>query len=422
MKPPLGFSSWLEVQPYLKKRASQIFSLIANYATQSYRSGGVSQTFPQTHTLTRSTSRYVWDASGQLTAIAVDNPCYEYDPATGAAKGLFLNPESVTNLFLGAMDSSNIYKYLSAEYDCTIAPATNGLITGKGSTIAGVIGSKTSVYLLDYAFAGTDEATISFIVDFSGLGSQYFFLYKQLASHEAPAGRTFFSYSSGELSLASSEFPVLVTHLYDAVYRLTFTSQSTANGSRVYFGISSSGNGEANLTSAASIDLLYIGIQDEGSAIIDTTSSAVTVAADVCDLAALPSDYGTIGCFVINYSDPFVGSAIREMLGDGANAFFQLSADNLTVSATDGTNTASTSVTATGKNKVAVAWDSTTLKICANGGTVVTATHNGNLGSFASPPRLARGVAAWYSLLQYLPSTNTGNVIATDAKMQELTA
>lgn len=417
MKPPLGFSSWLEVQPYLKKRASQIFSLIANYATQSYRSGGVSQTFAQSHTLTRSTPRYVWDDSGQFVSIAANQPCYEYAPATGEAKGLFLNPESVTNICVPSYVSGgagvtitpciSIFGAANAAYK--VESVTNnvsqfnpaltssgmryvcGAILEQGNAAAsnlGIYNRTTSSYVsqADFNWAsktfsantGTDPSKSQGAQKLLEVGPNGGEIWHIWVSADIPAGNQFSgAYRDGAVNLGTGEYSYVHFHGLSTAYPIAHS--------------------------------------------IPTASVAVTCAADVCDLAALPTDYGTIGCFVINYSDPFIGSAIREMLGDGANAFFQLSADNLTVSATDGTNTASTAVTATGKNKVAVAWDATTIKICANGGTVVTATHNGNLGTFASPPRLARGVAAWYSLLQYLPSTNTGNVIATDAKMQELT-
>lgn len=65
------------------------------------------KTYTDLFNLTRSTSRMCWNSSGYLEAVPANQPCFEWDPATGGALGQYVYSGDATNLLPNSEDDTD---------------------------------------------------------------------------------------------------------------------------------------------------------------------------------------------------------------------------------------------------------------------------------------------------------------------------
>jgi hypothetical protein len=105
-------------------------------------SGLVPVTFTDLHTYERASTATYFDASGTLHTAAVDEPRYDYDPATGQALGLLIEEDSTNNVLSSLAPSTQAVTVTAQPYtlsfygtgSVTLSGAATGSLSGTGAT------------------------------------------------------------------------------------------------------------------------------------------------------------------------------------------------------------------------------------------------------------------------------------------------
>src|SRR5690554_28997 len=93
-----GFHRY-KIPPVLKRETDPLRALSLDFAAQSYTIGGRPiEDVQQLLTVQRATPKWVWNATGQLVEVPVDEPAYDHDPVTGEPLGLLVESEATNNL------------------------------------------------------------------------------------------------------------------------------------------------------------------------------------------------------------------------------------------------------------------------------------------------------------------------------------
>lgn len=71
----------------------------ANQAYQVWENGALKdKTFAEALTFTRASTKWVWDATGTLVEVPVDEPAYDHDPVTGEPLGILIEPGATNKI------------------------------------------------------------------------------------------------------------------------------------------------------------------------------------------------------------------------------------------------------------------------------------------------------------------------------------
>lgn len=392
-KNPDGYriqSNWID------SRHSE-YSLIADMITGRYASGVPlsPKSFSDVFSLTRASARWIWNAQGQLVGVQAGQPCFEYDPVTGEALGLYLNGSAVTNVFT----NSNFPNGTSDAPVSGGTPTTDTFPAPFNTALAmRNITADTYAYKPYAGFVDGGTYTFSCYVIMDDGGAPV------IANGTSDANGDFGVVHVGRSADANE---VEIIDRGSGLYQLNTTAAYQA-GDNNWSGLIKR-PGQSNR------GFKFSGYQITNTSsprhYIPTLGTAVTVAGDSCSLANLPIDYGTPGAIVFEWLDTGHPYNVNNVyLGfSGYRGLYSnpggWSGDFDNIVTNDGANVISNfdedfSII----RRSCLAWDSTTMKRSDNGQPVISAPHNGNLGT-ATAINLMSSSAGYVRRLQFIPSS-----------------
>ena len=375
-----------------------------DFLAQKFREQGTPASFDDVLALTRPSAKWTWGNDGQLHSAASGEPAFEYDPSTGEALGLLVNHESVTNTLTNSLI---LQGPTPATYSASTIPGPFNSSAARytvSEEISHPLILRSFVYSADIKF-------VEFIVRNDGTPSA---LGAYLVRNNTTSTNLYrFDYTSVVNGTWLIRSEILVEKWKVFVVKLNPADFTNGDIVALYFGSTS-------FSPIGSYSDVYYGAAinrlTNNYTIIPTSGASATQAADVLSLDHMPADYGSEGAFYLEWQNTQTTYAgTHKLLTDGSSAdWFRLSDDCLTLSATDGTNIVSTTVSDTDVNKAVIYWNGSDMKLCANGGTVYSDAHNGNLGS-ASACDIFSEHTGRLRQLRYYPGA------MSEVRMQELT-
>lgn len=384
-------------------------SFYADYVRQEYyKSSGQPSTFAELHSLSRADPRMCWNAQGQLEEVPANQPCFEYDPVTGEALGLYLNGSAVTNLFT----NSNFPNGTSD------APVSGGTLTtdtfpAPFNTALAMRNITADTYAYKTYAGWVDGETYTFscyvIMDDGGA--------PVIVNSSSDANADFRIIHAGRFA---AENYVEIIHRGSGLYQLNATAAYQAGDNNW--------SGLTKYTGKSSRGFKFSGFQLTKTAsprhYIPTLGTAVTCAGDSCSLTNLPVGYGTPGAIVFEWLDtghPYFDGTNAYLKGP-SQRFFQTNqpswvGDNGNLVTHDGSTALATpSVDFSIIRRSCLAWDATTMKRSDNGQPVISVAHNGNLG-LATAINIMSSSAGYARFFRYITS---GSAILTESKIRTL--
>lgn len=395
-----------------KKLPVQKVSSLVNAASQSYMG-----------TFSRSSTATYFDADGVLQTASVDQPRWDYDPATGSLKGLLIE-ESRTNLLPYSEDFSQ----------WTLTNVT--LSSGQSSPTLGI----NAVHLVDTNDTSSQEHFLSYDIG-QNIGNCSFSIYAAPAELEYVAlsvrSADDTRYDTCVVSLvdgtvtyiqeASGPLSVKPVALKNGWFRITLTANYSSTSQSVHIGLADPSNSTStyggNVYTGSGGNGIYIGgAQIEKASFptsyIPTSGSAVTRAADDLSISDLsPFDFSR-GTFEAVVESPYIHEVV--LLADNTvnSVIMELNTNNFRSNIRADITTANAPVI--GKNKAAVSFYNDTQRQCLNANTVVS-------GSSSSPnlPTNLR-IGSWdansYFLNGHIKSLKYYPYAMTDTQLQAATA
>lgn len=353
-------------------------------------------------TFTRSSTATYVNQIGLIQSAAVNEPRFDYDPVTLAARGLLIE-ESRTNLALYSEDFSNAswaQSYLTENITTNSATAPNGTVTA--DTISDSSGN--SEFAVGQQISVTPNVPYTFSVFAKANGSSFLYL-RYYGNTELFYYTSIFDLSNGtvtksQIGSSASGGSTTITAMGNGWYRLTVTATVNSGTLVPMIGIAASGTdtigsfGQINVNGTGSRSCYIWGAQLESGAFstsyVSTVAASVTRSADVASVNTLSPFYnaveGTLFAEAANIGTSTTASAASLNNGTADNSLWigvvggtttgraQGIVSGSAVATLDSAGVYSSGSTARG----AFAFKQNDFASCFNGGTVQTDT-SGNL-------------------------------------------
>ena len=394
-------------------------SLNLMYDRQGYIDGDETTTFDLLHTLTRATSKYVFNERGVLVEVPAGQPAFSYDPLTGEALGIDIEG-SRTN-----------YNPHSTNFDSVSIVKRGVTLTDTGQTVFGGLRvlelrevDGASIPRLQADFAQFNTINVSSWIAKAGDNDQF-----RIRLNGAIATTANFDLTSGVASFVTADsgnIGVGMKHLGDGWY-LCWYSGAVGGGVSHYITQQSSTGSSTRSILLAEYNNLEVG--SFPTSYIPTAGTTVTRAADICTIENInASDWWNPneGTFVVEFDVSRLGDVgIPRILGtqEDAGSVF-ISAPDMALlidSRAFGGSLTSTPAGLVNKgiNKIAISLSSQGLRYSVNGSVIYI-----NAGLTASVITLLRigsrvtgdQLNGTISQLLYQPKA------VSDTELQELSA
>lgn len=383
-------------------------------------------------TFTRASSATRFNSAGTLVTMTTDQPRFDYDPVTLAAKGLLIE-EARTNLCLQSETLQTTWSPAASSVSINATVAPDGATTGDKLVEDGA----TSTHALQQFLTFSNATAYTMTGYFKAAERSWCWMFLPAAAFTATSG-AYFNLGAGTVgSTISTGVTATIQAIGNSWYRCSITKTSTAAASgNTGFGIATADNVNSYAGDGAS-GISAWGMQLEAGAFptsyIATTTAAATRAADVATITTLtPWFNATEGTVAAEFSASANASTVYLAFSDGSQTSNSLYFDNdsgnirnVVFSATAAQAAMNTGAVGTVGtfNKLAAAYRANDFASSRNGGTAVTDSAGSvpvgmtGLRIGSSPSGLAvTFISGWIKRLTYYPRR------LSDTQLQSLTA
>lgn len=233
-------------------------------------------------TLSRSTSGTCVDAAGVLATRSAHTARFDY--SGGVLLGLLIEPAR-TNSILRSDEISN------ASWQKTGVTVTADAINGPtGTMIADLVteDSTTNIHTVSQTVTVADSTGAFFVKD-NGRRYCYIYLLGRTPTDAASQRIVVFDIQTGTITIASAGVAGTITPVGNGWYRISMTGVTSASAAReLRFGLTNNADGNQSYAGGGALGMYVAGSQLEAGAtatsVIDTTTAAVTRAADALTL------------------------------------------------------------------------------------------------------------------------------------------
>ena len=342
-------------------------------------------------TFTRSSTATYVNQIGLIQSAAVNEPRFDYNPSTLAARGLLIE-ESRTNLQPYSDDFSNGVWIKDNGISVTSNAAVSPDGTQNADLIRGTV-SAPNVWVYDDGVSTGVAANTSFTNSVYAKANGVNFLYIRFEDKANATNYVYFNLSTGTVSatVGSLSTTATITPVGNGWYRCTVTgnSASGSGGNNMLLIGLSDASGSTYLTASATNGIYIWGAQLEAGSFatsyIPTVAASVTRSADVASVNTLSPWYnategtiygevtGQIDNRIAWFRDPAGGNygdfiaIVNNLSGGGRLA---INSGGATQVQLDTANT----ISAGALSKVAGAYKANDFAVCLNGGAVATDT------------------------------------------------
>ena len=326
--------------------------------------------------VTRATTATRVNSAGLIETVSTNVPRLDY--SNGSCPSILVEPQR-----------TNLYKY-SEQFDNASWTKSNTTINANqttapdGATTADklndIISGSSNDYLLNVQSALSYTSGTPYTVSFYAKNIDRRYMYIRFVSNAFGVNKyAYFDLQDGVISKLDSGATATITSVGNGWYRCTATYTATVTTSTIYgIYIGLSADGLNNFYVNPSIKSVYIwGAQLEAgsyaTSYIPTTSASVTRNADVISKTGISSLFGTNkGTVFCDFVAANIQGSTQYIFdtSDGSNAttnrfaFYKIAAGSYELF----TNTAtSVSINSNTRNKVAITWNGSSVKVYANG-------------------------------------------------------
>lgn len=357
-------------------------SLVLNFTSQAYSMNEAGKALTDLVTLTRASEGGRFNAAGVYETVGVDQPRFDYDPITLAAKGLLIE-ESRTNLVTHSSDYSTWTNAGSGGTPLVITPAAIEGPRGANTLTKLARGALGIRYLHKVVTAPVGSTvTVTQVAKAGALGTVLSMrLSSVLYANRADAAfnlvdGTFGSVASGDITGVTAS----MTSLGNGEWRCTLTAKSGAvewaslqiAPNSIMDGVDSS----PSVLHDIYVDMTQVEEGAFATSYIPTEAAQVTRAADVVEVNTLaPWHNAAAGTLFVDAQALVSRDAVYAQLGTADDRIGIVRATTTRGSIrTGGVDQASLNVTSTTNVKAAITYAANDAALCVNGAAALTDT------------------------------------------------